>query len=470
MKKIILILFLSSFIQYGFSQDKTKKKERPRFKLFRAEEDYSYLKDLESSAFEVDEFDVIKLIPLSVNKNIYATLGGEIRPRFEFFSNRKWDSEDDEKFYSQRISLHTNFVLGKHIRVFGELYHGYTSHEKEFVQYDELGFHQTFIELKFSLKDINHISTRFGRQEMAFGATRLVGLREGPNMRRSFDAIRIVLTNRKTTLQAFYGTEVRPNFYAFDNDFTLFENKVSNPKIWGIYSQFRVKKDIGNNELYYLGFESNLSRYNDVFGIEKRHTIGLRRFGKLGKRFSYNTELIYQFGDVGSSSISAFSFETDWNYKLNIHNLKPTIGLKLDWSSGDKTSNDGKLNTFNPMFVNPAYYSLATTVTPVNLISFHPSLKLHPSEKLSLFTEWGVFWRASKNDGLYNPPRFLSRNANGIPNVRIGNELGLKIAYELNRHWSLDLDNSYFFAGSFIKASGKSENILHIAPTVSYKF
>jgi len=32
------------------------------------------------------------------------------------------------------------------------------------------------------------------------------------------------------------------------------------------------------------------------------------------------------------------------------------------------------------------------------------------------------------------------------------------------------LDMSYFIAGNFQKASGKSENIFHLAPILNYKF
>jgi len=44
--------------------------------------------------------------------------------------------------------------------------------------------------------------------------------------------------------------------------------------------------------------------------------------------------------------------------------------------------------------------------------------------------------------------------------------------YPKNRKFylSFDLDMGYFIAGNFQKASGKSENIPHLKPTLSYKF
>jgi hypothetical protein len=464
----IIILFFLSFSAY--SQETVEEKEAPAFKLLRAEEDYSFLKDKDENPFKEDALDAIKFIPLNESKSIYATIGGEIRPRIEHYSNRAFNGEEDETFYSQRISLYTNLVLGKYVRVFGELFHGYTSNEKEFVQYDELDLHQAFIEFKIDIGDTDNVFFRFGRQELTFGATRLVGIREGPNIRRTFDAARAIFISGSVNLQGFYGKEVRPLFYVFDNEFSLFNSNATNPLLWGVYSQFKIKGDPGKNELYYLGFKSKFSEFSDVTGEEKRHTLGLRRFGELGERFSYNTELMYQFGDLDNATISTFSFETDWHYQLINTTWKPNIGLKLDWSSGDKNTGDTKVNTFNPMFVNPSYFGLAGNVTPINLISLHPSVQLFPTEKLKIYLEWAAFWRTSENDGFYSPPRFLVRPTAGIADKQIGSQLALKAQYELGRHWSVDFEMSYFIAGDFLKASGNSENIFHIAPTVSYKF
>ena len=57
-----------------------------------------------------------------------------------------------------------------------------------------------------------------------------------------------------------------------------------------------------------------------------------------------------------------------------------------------------------------------------------------------------------------------------MPDRRIGSQFGIKIGYEINRHLCFDLDLSYFIAEDFLEAIGDSENILHIAPTFSFKF
>ena len=250
----------------------------------------------------------------------------------------------------------------------------------------------------------------------------------------------------------------------------MFNGNAKNAQLWGVYSQFKLLNNGAKNELYYLGSKFNNVNFNDVSGKETRHSLGLRSYGKLGKRWNFNTEIIYQFGKLNTNDISAFTIETDWNYDLIHIEWKPSVGLKLEYTSGDKESGDGKINTFNPLFLNPTYYSLASTITPVNLISVRPSIKAKPNKKIALYLEYGIFWRASKNDAFYIPPRMAFREAQLSNKRELGNQIGFKIEYKINRHLAFDLDTSYFISGSFLKDSGGAENILHIAPTFSYKF
>lgn len=466
----VLVFLAHCPLIFGQEQNENRHDQLPAFSALRAEEDYAYIGSRRDT-IKTSYLNGIKYIPISKNGEAYLSFGGQIRPRLELFSNRFWDEEENPRFYSHRIAFHSNIALGKYFRVFVEFYHGYTSHEKEFLGYDQLNIHQGFAEFRLRLEEgKKNMSFRFGRQEMGLGAARLVGIREGQNIRRSFDIGRLIYKQKNLKLQTFYGKEVKPEFGLFDNQFALFDNDAPNPIIWGMYSEFNVKNIQGTNELYYLGFQSNSATFNDVSGKEKRHTIGLRRVGKMGERLTYNTELIIQFGSIGDNNISAFNIDTDWHF-LFIHTpWKPSIGLKFDWSSGDRKSGDGKVNTFNPFFVNPAIYSLAVINTPSNLLSVHPSITLSPSEKLKLYFEWAWLSRTSKNDALYRPPRFIARTAAVVAARTIGNQLAFELDYEFNRNLTFELKVIYFIAGDFIRETGLSENILHFAPTLSFKF
>lgn len=438
----------------------------PDINLLRGEESYLFLDSIENKIIFLQP---LKLITLDRDDSIFLTLGGEYRARVEHFTNKDY-TEEDLSYFSQRASFHASLQLGLKIRLFGELYSGFVSeNEPIFLESDEIDLHQGFLEWKALNSSHLNAVLRLGRQEIGYGASRLVGIREGPNMRRSFDMARIIIRSNSSSLDVLYGKEVDILPYGFDNKSNIFRRDAINPSLWGVYYRRPFLKDIGKLDLYYLGFHSNFSRFNDVSGRETRHSVGIRSYSVKG-RLSYNTELILQWGDLENNSIFAYNFETDWKYTLIERGWNPRIGIKIDWSSGDKSTGDGKVGTFNPMFVNPAIYSLAAVNTPANLTSLHPSFEFFPADGLSVFIDYAFFYRTQSNDGLYSPPRFLTREANGVEAKHIGDVFGLQIAYAINRNISFDLRTSYFIAGQFIKATGDSENTFYIAPTMSFKF
>lgn len=381
----------------------TVAQEIPAIQLLRAEESYLFLRDTAPGRIFLQP---LKLITLQEENGFYLTLGGEYRARFESFTNRDYTAGNDS-YYSQRIDFHASLNLGPRIRFFGELYHGYTSGEDRLLEDDDIDLHQGFLELILLKKESSSISLRLGRQEIGYGISRLIGIREGPNLRRSYDMGKLTFKKGKRSINAIYGKELGYGFNAFDNESNLFNSEGQNPALWGIYVQDNVVGWIGNLDFYYFGFNSKTSAFNDVIGEETRHSLGIRSYGS-NSRFSFNTEFIYQFGKIGMSDIAAYNFETDWKYILVDKGWKPTLGLRLDFSSGDRNDGDGKIQTFNPLFVNPAIYSLAGLNTPANLTSFHPNLKVYPFDEFSIYIDYALFYRTQASDALYTPPRWAS--------------------------------------------------------------
>jgi hypothetical protein len=433
-----------------------KAQELPSIKPLRAEENYSVLlkNDTLRNAIFLNK---LKAIPLNKSKSIYLSLGGEFRPRWEHTDNKNWSSEDaaDENFYSQRIMFHTDLHLGKYVRFFGQLTHGFVSlSEPVYVQSDKLDLHQSFAEFTIPIKN-NTIKMRAGRQELLLGSGRLMAFRDGPNSRRSFDMVRIMLEGKEFNSYLFFGREVKVPEGVFDN------NSADAPFTWGMDLTADTKKFLGETTVYYIGFDAKSVRYNDGINPETRHTVGMRRFGNLGKRFQYNTELNYQFGKFGDKTISAFSIEGDWHYNFVNTKFKPDLGIKLDYVSGDKKQGDDKLGTFNPYFHNPAYFGLITQVAAMNLFDIHPSIKLQLTEKLSAIAEADFYWRAQSNDGLYAGSKTLLRASNNGQSRWIGWQSGLKLEYEINRYLKLSNETYYFVAGNFVKETGDSNNTFY---------
>ena len=430
--------------------------ELPPIKPLRAEENYSAL--LQNDSLRNASFlNKLKALPLDRKENIFLTLGGEFRPRYELTNNKNWSSknEDDESFYSQRIMFHANLQLGKYVRVFAQLTHGLVSLSGPvYTQSDKLDLHQGFVAFTLTIKS-NTLNLRIGRQELLMGSGRLMAMRDGPNVRRSFEMVRIIFDRKNINSQAFYGREVKVPDGIFDN------NSTNAPFTWGLYNSIKTEKILGTTDVYYLGFDSKMVKYNDGSNPETRHTVGIRRWGGVGKRFRYNTEINYQFGKFGNKTISAFSIEGDWHYNLINTKTKPDFGIKLDYISGDKNIGDDKLGTFNPLFNNPTYFGLIAQVNAMNMLDIHPTIKLQITDKFTVLIEADFYWRAQLNDGLYGGSKALLRASNNSKSRWIGWQSGLKLEYEINRYVKLSNESYFFVAGKFINDTGDAENTFY---------
>ena len=154
----------------------------PPLNSLRAEEDYSYLQ----SGSELSLEESLKYLEIDANGLVYASVGGQYRTRWEHFTNDNWTDEVDQ-YYSQRLNLHVSLHLGASLRFFGEVYHGLSSNGDRLFQDDKVDLHQGFVEWTPVGSDQHSLMLRVGRQELNLGASRLIGIRDGPNIRRSFD-------------------------------------------------------------------------------------------------------------------------------------------------------------------------------------------------------------------------------------------------------------------------------------------
>src|ERR687884_614637 len=95
----------------------------PTYKQLRYEEDWSYLHDETARS---DALDRIKYIPLRDKEGWYLSIGGEVRERYERFSNPSWGQEpkDDNGHLLQRYMLHADLRLGARTRFFIQIKSG----------------------------------------------------------------------------------------------------------------------------------------------------------------------------------------------------------------------------------------------------------------------------------------------------------------------------------------------------------
>ncbi len=442
----------------------------PEIQTLREEEDYSVFIDKNLSFDNL--LERIKFIPLSADKRSFLSIGGEIRQQYEFFDNNRWGEgiQDNSGWWLQRYMLHTDWHFGR-FRFFGQLQSGvllFADPEPRGIDRDDLGIFQAFGEYNAAVGHSSSLTVRVGRQELEYGEKRLISVREGPNLRQSFDAAKVVLENRKLRLDAFYG-------YYIDNEFGFFDNeRLTNEEIWGGYMVWKqLNRSKTHADFYYIRFKSPFRTFEENIGSESfeetRHSLGVRWWKNTGN-FQFNNEVAYQFGNSSAGDIRAYTISFDINYQFKDWALSPRLDLQTEIISGDSELGDGRLETFNALYPRGGYFGLIALIGPANLIDLHPAVYLSLSESLSLMADWDIFWRHQTSDGVYGPNALLERAGSASDERYLGHQPGFELAYEPGRYWQLALEGSWFLAGDFFEETGDGEDVLHFILTSRFKF
>ncbi|MDQ3582674.1 MAG: alginate export family protein [Pseudomonadota bacterium] len=203
----------------------------PEYQKLRYGEDYGYLRSPDARR---DFFDPIKYIPISSDGAAYLSLGGLLRERYEYQSNPLWGdgSQDRSGVFLQRYMLHADLHLSAHGRAFAQFQSALASGRRggpSPVDEDELDLHQAFADIALGIGGTLALTLRAGRQEMAYGSARLIDVRQGPNVRRSFDAARVLLHAGGWQVDGFAARPVLSGGGVFDS------RRDPNQALWGVY-------------------------------------------------------------------------------------------------------------------------------------------------------------------------------------------------------------------------------------------
>ena len=435
--------------------------QRPVFQKLRYDDNVTYLKDSTRNWYEK-----IKYIPLSQNSNNYVSIGGEARFQYTYTVNDKWgdDSDEGDGYLLSRYLLHADVHLGI-FRTFVELQSSLANSKTDPspVDQNELDFHQAFLDIDFINTENERLTLRSGRQEMSYGSQRLIAVREGPNSRLAFDAVKLFYKKNNWQTDAFYTHPIANNPGTFNDNFN------ENAKFWGNYTVIHKVPFIQNIDLYYLGLWKKRAVFDDAVGEENRQSIGTRIWKNTGN-WKYDFEGLYQFGTLNQKTISAWTISSFACYTFENIKFTPEIGLKTEIISGDKNSGDNHLQTFNPLYPRGAYFGLVALIGPSNLIDIHPSISLSLNEKLELGFDYDIFWRQTLSDGLYAPNMQLLYSGENTTERFIGSQLISNLEYTANDFLSLTLETGWFNAGSFLKEVGTGKDYFYGALTAQFKF
>jgi hypothetical protein len=438
----------------------------PKLTNQRYNEDYSYLRDPANRTGTW--WEKFKYIPLDITGNAYLTLGLEFRLREEAYRNFNWGEVSVDNYQWYRVMPYADLHLGPNLRLFGQLIGAWaTGKETNVNGVDETGFEllQGFADVKTPLGDDADLTLRAGRQLLSYGSERLISLRYGPNVLRSFDAGLASVEATPWRVDGFYARPVRNKVDSLNDGFD------PDRSVWSLYATRRldeISPDSGL-DVYYIGYQNAQAEFNQGSGEELRHTVGSRLFGE-AQGWDWNFEGMLQFGRFDGGNIRAWSVASDTGYTFQGLAYSPRIGLKANIISGDRNSNDSNLQTFNPLFPKGKYFGEIGLIGPLNLINAHPNITLHLDECWTLQVGAVFYWRESLGDGIYDASGNLVRPADGSLSRYIGTQADVVLGWEPVRGFTVELAYSAFVPGRFIENTGPSKTAHFIGLEAEVKF
>src|SRR5439155_5632725 len=292
----------------------------PPYTPVRWNEDYSYLKDSPAA----DLFDPIKYIPLNDGGDWYLSLGGQARKRYEYFNNNNFGAgaQDDDGYWLTRLFLHADLNAGENFRVFVQgksaMEDGRTGGPRA-SDADEIDIQQAFADLRLPLDGKDSFTLRAGRQDLLYGAQRLISPLDWSNVRRTFEGVKGLLVLGPQTPDVFC---VRPVIV----DKEQLNDGDGNSSFAGVYDTIALPQVIANagTKLELYGLLLTQTPAGALKVDTDTYTVGTR-LSSNPKPFDFDVELDYQFGQAGAGNISAYSVALEGGYTFADAPLKPRV-------------------------------------------------------------------------------------------------------------------------------------------------
>ena len=415
---------------------------------------------------DADWWQGAKYRPLDRDGDVYLTTGLELRIRQEGFENNVWGDPPapDDGYLWIRMMPHADLHAGP-VRAFVQGIAGYArgvGGGKGPADETGIDLLQGFADVRLPIDETASLTLRGGRELVALGSERLVGLRYGPNIPQAFDGGRAILDLGKLRIDALAIRPVAVGPGDFD------DRRSRTRRLSGVYATTMVAPEIGL-DLYWLGYRNEAARFAQGMGDERRDSYGVRLFGRRGG-LAWNWEAVLQRGRFGAARIRAWTVATETAYRFADAPLSPRLRLRANIASGDRDPGDATLGTFNALFPKGKYFGELSPIGPYNIANLHPSADVDLGHGFTLDIAGIAYWRASRGDGVYNVPGQLLRAPDGARARFIGTQAEAVVGWQANEILSFGLSLSLFKPGDFIRETGPARTIHMIGSEAMLRF
>lgn len=432
---------------------------RRTIKYSREDEDWRWLAQGTKTP---DAWDRFKYIPLAGEASL--GLGADTRAYLESFHYEGFGTGLPSNDYVQtRALLHGDLRFNDRFRLFTQFEYadvpGRKGGPRRVIDRNDFDINQLFAEVDFGDEEL-----RIGRQELRFGAARMVATRDGPlNARLPLDGARLIVKKPWGRLDAFLLQIVLVDPGVFN------DHAKAQPWVWGGYfAGATTGPDKPALELYALGYDARRNTYQEGTGIERRRTLGGRiTLNRAG--WDHDWEANYQFGQFKGGDIQAWSANWEGGYTFRDVNWKPRLGWLASINSGDRTAGDGRLETYRPFVARNPWAQMVPFGFP-NLEGLQVNVGLQPTATLKLAARHFFLKRQSLGDGTYTGAFAPQRSGTPTMSRDLASISSLFGEWDVNRHLRLTAAYDHVKAGSFIRQGPGKRDTDYLALIALYRF
>jgi len=441
----------------------------PRYQDRRFKEDWAPLDWTILDQNELPWYDRIKLVPLTENKSVWASFGGQVRfrsvvlraPDFGTSPTRTADS------MMLRVRAYSDFHIGQRSRIYLE---GIYSDSLSKINGDTISipgletdnspdFLNFFGEFDVTADADGSSGLWLGRRELQYGRQRLVSSQNWLNSRGSFDGFggwKMLGQGRMSAFLTQPVVVVPEARNKRDKETTfwglVYSNREEPIPVAAEFARALTRPSHGFWEPYLYGLHRKDVTYVQGKGNEDRYSLGFVSYGPYaGTPFDAEAELTLQFGRFDTGSLLAWSLTLQGGVSPANWRTRPRFWISLDYASGDKDPNDNTLGTFDPMYpLSQTFFGIHGLIDRRNLISTSINSDLILKPKLMMRLSAYSMWRAETADGVYKTNGTILRRPLGSDARHIGLQAQAILGYQFNRNFLLVGVGTWMSPGKFI--------------------
>ena len=401
---------------------------------------------------------------LAVGECWTIDLGGEFRLRQHNETNIRTKplSGGDDNFLLQRTRLYLNAEYSDWFRFYGEAvdavsyWENFSPRGIEVNRWDSINL---FADLRLWSNGADaELWGRGGRQELLYGAQRLVSPLDWSNTRRTFDGAKLMFDGPTWSIDGWWtrpvpfgqhvaGGQVDHNWDHSDEDQDFIG-------LWGT----RKLPSGTLLDAYYLRLANHSGTFvnaNGDAGDADWNLLASRLKGTYGD-LMWEVEGGFQFGEAAGADVEAGFFTLGLGYTHPCHCWKPTVWAYYDWASGNEDPTDTTtVGTFNQYYpLGHKYFGFMDIIGRQNIEDVNFLFTLQPTDKIKLLAWYHIFHLQENRDALYNAAgNPIYQDPTGGSGGDIGQEIDLALFWNVTPRVSMLFGYSHFWVGDYFDST-----------------